>query len=114
MSRTYNVLQERCYFPNMLSYVTVHVKNCVTCIMKSRNINWPVHRQHKEFIGSFNQWLYVDTVGPLSPACMHNGQLCRDFITIQDGYTRFLAAAPVKDLTAATLAKELAEGNRVE
>ena len=108
-NRTYDILRTRCYFPNMYSFICIHIKNCVTCITKATSSRKPTHRMHKPLIGSFNQCLYVDTVGPLSPACMHQGYKCNDFITIQDGYTRFLAAAPVKDLTAMTLAKAIIE-----
>merc|ERR1712015_204722 len=108
-NRTYDVLKTRCYFPNMYSFICVQIKNCVTCITKATTARKPTHRMYKQMVGSFNQYLFVDTVGLFTPACMHHNKKCSDFITIQDGYTRFLVAAPVKDLTAMTLAQAIIE-----
>jgi len=43
-------------------------------------------------------------VGPLTPAT-YQGKVCRHFVTIQDGFTRYLVAVPVENIETSTVAE---------
>ena len=105
---TYDKMKDRFYFPGMYSYTVAMTNNCVPCIAKRSTLPKPTHNQHREELSYFSQRVYIDTVGPLTPV-RHNGQMCRHFITIEDGYTRYLVAVPVPTIDASTLAEAIVE-----
>ena len=108
MNNTYNTLKARFYFPHMYSYVQGRINNCIPCLSKHAHLSKPVHKQHREELSYFNQRVYSDTVGPLTGALFH-GKMCRHFLTIQDGYTRYLICVPVENIEAKTLAAAIVE-----
>ena len=108
MNNTYNTLKSRFYFPHMYSYVQGRINNCIPCLSKHAHLPKPMHKQHREELSYFNQRVYTDTVGPLTGA-LHHGKTCRHFVTIQDGYTRYLICVPVENIEAKTLAAAIVE-----
>ena len=109
ISKTYGELRDRVYWHEMHSYVVMQNRNCVVCITKQASPGKTTHLQHHRRLGCFNQVVFTDTVGPLQPPCTYMNRKCNNILTIQDGYTRFLVAIPIKDLTAATIAEGIVE-----
>ena len=87
-------------------YVHMYVNNCIACISKQVNPPKPTHNQHREILSYFGQRVYTDTVGPLTPKS-YRGKLCRHFLTIQDGFTRFIQAIPIPSLETEVVAKAI-------
>ena len=109
MSNTIDVLRQFYFWPGMVVDTQIYVDNCVNCLQK-RNKPFPKHHiQHREMIGRFGMRLYIDTVGPLTPS-KFRGEDCRHFLTMQDGFTRYLVAVPVPNLESTTLIDALIEG----
>ena len=103
---TYRKLRDRFYFPGMYSYVTARVHNCVPCVTKRSTRPKPDHQMHREQLSYFAQRIYIDTVGRLT-GVMYEGRMCCHFMTIQDGFTRYLVAVPVDTIDAPTLAEAI-------
>ena len=78
----------------MYPYVAARVNNCVNCLAKKTSQGKPTHTQHREQLSYFGQRVYADTVGPLTPH-LHDGKMCRHFLTIQDGFSRYLVCVPI-------------------
>ena len=51
----------------------------------------------------FGQKVYVDTVGPLT-GTVFEGKMVRHFLTIYDGYTKWLVATPITSPTVEAIA----------
>ncbi|HAW51789.1 MAG TPA: hypothetical protein DCX54_05580, partial [Flavobacteriales bacterium] len=107
IQNTYAKMKQRFYFPNMLSYCACLIQNCVNCIKKKPTYQ-KSHVMHREILSYFGQRIYSDIVGPLTGS-LHNGKTCRYFLTIQDGFTRYLMAIPIPDMTTETVAKAIIE-----
>ena len=105
---TYRKLREHFYFPGMYSFVTAMVNNCVPCISKRPNRPKGDHKMHREKLSYFGQRVYCDTVGPMT-GTMHDGKMCRHFVTIQDGYTRYLVCFPVEKIDAPSVAEAIVD-----
>ena len=104
--KTFEKMKAKFYFPNMFAYVTAKVNNCISCITKRSNMPKPNHLQHREMLSYFGQRVYIDCVGPLTP-CKFEGKICKHFLTVQDGFTRWLQAYPIPDLKTDTIADVL-------
>ena len=107
MSKTFDLLKENVYFPDMHSFVVMHVRNCVECIAKGTSYGKETHKPYRPFYAAFNSLLFVDTVGPITPAGLFEGNKCLHILTIQDACTRFLVATPIPDLTTKTISQAL-------
>ena len=111
LHETLRKLKRHFYFPNMQAYVNFRVVNCVDCLGKltsefgDRKAK-PSHYSEEWLY--FNQLLYIDLVGPLIP-CRFKGKTVKYILTMQDGFTRFLAATPVEDASAEVAARALLE-----
>ena len=102
-NNTYAQMKKRFYLPHMYAYISTHIQNCVPCITKKSNMSKPQHKMHHETLSYFGQRVYSDTVGPLT-GVEFQGKVCRHFLTMQDGFTRYLVAVPIPDLTTQTVA----------
>ena len=100
---TYLSMKKRFYFPHLYAYISTHIANCIPCITKKSNKDKPQHQMHHEKLSYFGQRIYADTVGPMTGAEFH-GKVCRHFLTMQDGFTRYLVCVPIPDLTTETVA----------
>ena len=100
---TYLSMKKRFYFPHLYAYISTHIANCIPCITKKSNKDKPQHQMHHEKLSYFGQRIYADTVGPMTGA-EFQGKVCRHFLTMQDGFTRYLVCVPIPDLTTETVA----------
>ena len=111
LHETVRRLKQHFYFPNMQAICNLKIVNCVACLGKFTSEHGdrkakPSH--HTEEWLYFNQNVYIDLVGPLAP-CRFRGKTVKYILTMQDGFTRFLAAVPVEDMTADVAARALLE-----
>ena len=109
ISKTVEQISRRFYFPNIQAYVELQNLNCVTCIAKQKSPRSASHIPHRAQYGAFNECLYVDTVGPLAPAGFYQGKRVHHILTIQDGWTRFLVAVPIPDVSTKTIASQIVD-----
>lgn len=106
INKTFDKMKQRFYWPHLYHDVNMYVSNCISCISKQVNPPKPTHNQHREILSYFGQRVYTDTVGPLTPKS-YRGKLCRHFLTIQDGFTRFIQAIPIPSLETEVVAKAI-------
>ena len=64
---------------------------------------------HREPLSYINQRIYVDAVGPYSPGVKFRGETVRYWISIKDGFSRYLVTGPIKDLSVKTVAEAIVE-----
>ena len=108
-NKTAEQIANRFYFPNIRSYVEMQIRNCVTCIAKLKALPRARHVPYRSVYGSFNETVFVDTVGPITPAGIYNGKRVHHFLTVQDAWTRFLVAVPIPDVSTKTIAANIIE-----
>ena len=106
INKTFNRMRRKFYFPGMFAYINASVNNCIECIQKRTNRDKTHAGQHREQLSYFSQRVYTDTVGPLT-GVMYRGKLVKHYLTILDGFTRYLVAVPITDLEAKTVAKAI-------
>ena len=107
MTETLDKLRDRAFFPGMNNLVALIVNNCISCLQKNNSIPSAKNKiQHHEILSYPGQRVYLDTVGPLTP-CRYKGIVCKHILTIQDGFTRYLIAAPIPDLETKTILNTL-------
>lgn len=102
MNSTYRKMRSRFYFPQMYHYISAKINNCVPCVTKRSTLPKAEHAQHREQLSYFGQRVYCDIVGPLTPA-LYQGKQCKYFLTVQDGFTRYLIATPLEDQLTSTV-----------
>ena len=100
--QTYRRMKQFCFFPYQYQYCTARINNCRRCIEKIAHLPRAKHRMHSELLSYFGQKIYCDLVGPLT-GCMYEGKIMKFFLTMQDGFTRYLIAVPVPDVRAPTV-----------
>ena len=59
---------------------------------------------HREPLSYINQRIYADAVGLFSPGVKFRGVTVQFWISIEDGFSRYLVTGPIKDLSAKTVA----------
>ena len=107
-TKTRDRILSRFFAPGLSAYIQSRISLCTACILKRNTItsDKPVqHTKHQEPVNAFNRKVYVDTVGPFNPASRVNGRLCRHYLSILDGYTRYLVCVPIPDLETRTIAE---------
>ena len=95
-NNTYLRMKKKFYFPQMYSYISARVNNCVECIKKRPSHDKANHMMHREQLSYLGQRVCIDVVGPLT-ASMYRGNMCTVFLTIQDSWSRYLMAIPMQD-----------------
>ena len=108
VSRTYENLRARVYFPRMRTFVEQQVGGCVSCFNKLKKNPSKSHIQHREHTGRPGARIHVDIVGPLSRAKYH-GQEVMHVLTILDAFTRHLTAVPLASTASADIVDALLE-----
>ena len=96
---------ERFYFPNMANYLNTRIKKCATCLAKTKN---PTLKDaiHKPMRFSYpGEKLFIDLVGPLPEASDGSKYL----LTVQDGFTGYSQAYPIKNKEAEPCAQTFLE-----
>ena len=108
ISRTYENLRARVYFPRMRTFVEQQVGGCVSCFNKLKKAPSKSHVQHREHTGRPGARVHVDIIGPLSRARYH-GQEVMHVLTILDAFTRHLTAVPLASTASADVVDALLE-----
>ena len=103
IGETYHKIRQSFFWPAMAADVSDFVKSCEVCCKKFK-FNKSNSASHKEIIGSPNARVYLDFVGPLSPAKL-NGQKYTYILTIMDHFSRYLYVYPTVDCTAQSALK---------
>ena len=106
MNQTYTRMKGSVYFPGMYSYISSRVNNCANCLAKRTSMGKPTHVQHREQLSYFGQRVYCDTVGPLTPHTF-GGKVCRHFLTMEDGFSRYLVCVPVPTIDTDVLVEAI-------
>ena len=101
-------MQERFYFPHMYAFITARINNCLPCIQKKLKPGKKTHKMHREELSYFGQRVYIDVVGQLVQST-YKKYSYRNFLTMQDGFTRYLVAVPIVDTTTATIVDAIIE-----
>ena len=101
-------MRERFYFPHMYAFITARINNCIPCISKKLKPPKKKHQMHREVLSYFGQRVYVDTVGQLTKST-YKKYSYTNFLTMQDGFTRYLVAVPIKDTKTATIVDAIIE-----
>ena len=109
ITKTVEEMCARFYFHNVKSYVTMMNLNCVECIAKQKSHAKATHLPHRAVYGGFNETIYTDTVGPIQPPSFFQGRRVNHILTIQDGWSRFLVAVPLIDISTKTIAANIVE-----
>ena len=109
IGNTVEQIRRSAHWPGLVKEVEIYVSNCVHCLQKKNSPYKKQYEQYRPMYGRFNQRLFIDTVGPLTPA-KYRGEIVQHILTIQDAFTRYLVAVPIKNLEARTVAKALIEG----
>ena len=94
ISRTYENLRARVFFPRMRLYVESQVNGCTSCFNKNKKASPKRHVQHREHTGRPGARVHVDIVGPLHKA-RYRGEEVAYVLTILDAFTRHLTAVPL-------------------
>lgn len=109
LNETYRKIIKHFYYPNIYPYLSLRIANCKDCLSKypsEFSDRKDVKSTYTEMTTHFNQRLYIDCVGPL--VCTRfNGQHVQYLVTILDGFSRYLVAIPVCDITAQTVSQAL-------
>ena len=103
---TYDRAVNKFYWPGMLLYLKQQVGMCGVCLAK---VQKPDAREVKHcplVKGYLGEMLYVDLVGPL-PRTKTD---LRYILTIEDAFTKYVHAVPIKNKEAATVATALFDG----
>ena len=96
---------ERFYFPKMATYLNARIKKCSTCLAKVKNPSLK-NTVHKPMRFSYpGEKLFIDLVGPL-PEAMDGSKY---LLTVQDGFTGYSQAYPIKNKEAEPCAQTFLE-----
>ena len=109
ITKTAEELSSRFYFHNMISYVTMMNSNCVECIAKQKSYAKSTHVPYRAVYGNFNEVVYTDVMGPIQPSGWFQGRRVNHILTIQDGWTRYLVAIPISDVSTKSIAANFVE-----
>ena len=93
------------FYPGQRTDVTNRVKICGSCVAKERKINLKEGVHHAKQAGYPLQVIYIDLVGPMTES--HQG--FKYILTIEDGYSRFVNAYPLKTKETQEVARVLHE-----
>ena len=96
---------ERFYFPKMATYLNARIKKCSTCLAKVKNpsLKDTVHRPMR--FSYPGEKLFIDLIGPL-PEAMDGSKY---LLTVQDGFTGYSQAYPIKNKEAEPCAQTFLE-----
>ena len=97
----------RFYWPGIWGDVKEMVAKCEHCISKKTQPNTKDAIHHPVITRGFpGEIIYIDLVGPLNVTAEQN----RYILTVEDGYSRFSQAFPIRNKEAVTVAKALYDG----
>ena len=96
-------LKQKFYYPGMKKDSETRVKACPDCLAKIQRVKIRdcAHKPRKT--GYVGEMLFVDLVGPMPVTRLGEKYI----LTIEDAYTRYVAAIPIPNKEAATVTKHL-------
>ena len=89
----------------LFSNARARVTNCVPCLQKRKSFGKPRHEMHRERLSYLGQHAYVNTVGPIQPRIHSKGTMAQHFVTMLDGWPRWLVAEPISTPSSAVMAR---------
>ncbi len=97
--------RDRFYWPGMEDDIRKCVVACEVCLAKKTDSGLKQGTHQPRRSGYPMQRVYIDLVGPLSPSPQNN----RYLLTIEDSYSRWVAAYPIHNKEATTVARMLVD-----
>ena len=91
------------YMPGLLPYIKNEVSRCGTCLAKVKRVDLKAGH-HVPSRGTYIlETVFIDLVGPLP----ENNEDYTYILTIEDAFTRFVTAVPIRDKRSITVARVL-------
>ena len=109
INNTYRKMKQLFFYPHMHANIQARVTNCIPCLQKRKSFGKPKHTMHRERLSYFGQRVYVDTVGPIQPRINYKGTMVQHFMTMLDGWSRWLVAEPISTPSSAVMAEAFIE-----
>lgn len=103
MNRTYRNLIRKVYWPNMAKDVSDYVNNCIECKRMKKTPERPVHMTVTDSVCRPMEKILLDLVGPIQIGSMQY------ILTIQDNFSKFLMAVPLRNKESKSVAKAFVE-----
>ena len=100
--------RERFYVPGAGRRIVQEIPNCINCIQKQNTVCKDQHIFHRTLESKPWALVYVDLVGPL-PENEYWGQRVSYLLTMMDGFTKWVEAIPVGEITVRNVAKVVLE-----
>ena len=94
---------ERFYYPGMKKDSETRVKACPECLAKIQRVKVRDATHQPRKTGYVGELLFVDLVGPMPISQDQHKYI----LTIEDAYSRYVAAVPIPNKEAATVTKHL-------
>ena len=94
---------ERFYYPGMKKDSETRVKACPECLAKIQRVKIRDATHQPRKTGYVGELLFVDLVGPMP---VTNNQH-KYILTMEDAYSRYVVAVPIRNKEAATVSKHL-------
>ena len=98
---TLHRMQQKFYYPAMKKDSETRVKACPDCLAKIQRVKVRDATHQPRKTGYVGELLFVDLVGPMPVT--RRGE--KYILTIEDAYTRYVAAIPIPNKEAATVTK---------
>ena len=103
IQETISKINKYFYMPFCDKYVNFKITNCVSCLGRKTK---PKHNhliETKNIAGAPLELIFIDHIGPLSPATTFNNKKCQYILILVDAFSRYTFSYPVEDTSTKTL-----------